>query len=136
MELNSGTADINADVLGMGSWDVYNGALTMEQPVGPFQSFFIGYNAVLVIGDAPYFAGGSTAELSDASVQLPDLTATSYSYVNNIISFFNSAGTDIGQYHLTNSTYPAGSPFGVYPFGHGVVITGQNIGATPLPVHT
>ena len=124
-------------MLGIGSWDVYDSALTMDQTVGPFQSFFIGYGGVLIMnGDAPYFDGGITALLSNASIQITDFPAASYSYANNVISFFNSAGTDIGQYHLSNATYPAGSPFGVYAFGTGVVITGQNVGATPLPVHT
>jgi hypothetical protein len=57
------------------SWNIYNSVLEMDQPVGLFQTFNV--NGVLVINDPGYFAGGINAALSNASVQLPDLTATS-----------------------------------------------------------
>jgi hypothetical protein len=64
------------------------------------------------------------------TMTLADLTATSYSYVNDSLSLYN------GNRVVDNVRFADSSTFGVYQSGGSVVISSSSQSGTLLPQHT
>jgi hypothetical protein len=110
--------------------------LALKGVVGGSQKFTVSqssYYGALEIENPTQFKGtviDQATNLQNATVTLADLTATSYSYVNNVLSLYNDNGV-VGQLRFTD-----GNAFGVYQSGADIIISSTSQQGTALPVHT
>jgi hypothetical protein len=126
-------AQINADVVGTGTWNLQLADLTLDGPVGTGQTFDVQtVPSNVTLDDPKEFHGLLNVGLPEfGSVTLADLTATSYSYVNNVLTLYD------GRYSIDNLRIADNSTFGVYHTGAGIVISNQTpSGGTAIPIHT
>jgi hypothetical protein len=135
---NPGQIDIDAKVIGgngmsfIGDYET----LTLNGLVGGGQTFTVSQNSyygALKIENPTQF-NGSVIDQADsfqnATVSLADLTATSYSYVNNVLSLYNGNGV-VDQLRFSDS-----NAFGAYQSGADIIISSTSQQGTALPLHT
>jgi hypothetical protein len=129
----NGTINIDANLVGSGTWNMSFGSTTVDGSVTG-GTFNLGVDSNLIL-DKPDSFNGSIVDTAYGSVTLADLAATSYQQVGGGVLWLFNGSRLVDSLRVTSG--PNNPSFGVFQTAGGVVIGGEyNQPGTALPIHS